>query len=98
MAMYEFPTAMAANVKAEFTKECDKGQALYNLTCAKCHNRKVKGRMVIPDFPADKLKGYELRVANGQHEANMPDEKITAEELVMISTFLNYKKKSGVPL
>jgi hypothetical protein len=40
------------------------------------------------------LKGYEIRVSNAQREENMPDEKVTAEELGLISTFLLYKKKN----
>src|SRR5262245_12022227 len=88
---YEFPPQMSPAVQAEFAKLCDKGQVLYQLNCAQCHNTKVKGKEVIPDFTQEKLIGYELRVSNQQHEADMPDTKVTAEELGLITTFLTYK-------
>jgi hypothetical protein len=56
---------------------------------------KKRGKDIIPDFSADALKGYELRVSNAEHEENMPDEKVTAEELSLISTFLLYKKRNN---
>ncbi len=93
---YEFPAAMSERVRTEFKKQCDKGAALYAATCAGCHNKKVKGRIVIPDFSPEQIKGYEMRVMNRQHEEALPDDMITPEELGLISTFLTYKKKSGV--
>jgi hypothetical protein len=91
---YEFPNAMAEPVRIEFAKACDKGKILYELNCAGCHNYKKGGKTRIPNFSPEALKGYEIRVSNAQHEENMPDEKVTAEELSLISTFLMYKKKS----
>jgi mono/diheme cytochrome c family protein len=91
---YEFPPQMSEKVKGQFTELCDKGQVLYAINCSSCHNIKVKGKDVIPDFTQEKLIGYELRVSNGQHEENMPDTKVTAEELGLITTFLTYKKKN----
>ncbi len=93
---YEFPEAMKPTVRAGFTELCDKGQVLYGITCAKCHNVKKHGRELIPDFTPEQIKGYEIRILNPQHESSMPDEKVSAEELGQISTFLMYKKKSGV--
>jgi len=49
---------------------------------------------VIPDFKPEQLTGYTLRVANAQHEKNMPDTLVTEEELSIIMTFLGYKKKN----
>lgn len=77
---------------------CNKGKVLYDINCAKCHNMVVKGKNIIPDFSQEKLTGYELRVANREHEGSMPDTKVTAEELVFISTFLTYKKKVNIPM
>lgn len=94
--LYEFPPEMAAPVQVEYAKICDKGQILYDLNCANCHNTKVKGQTVIPDFSQDQLKGYEMRVMNSKHEAELPDEKVTSEELGLITTFLIYKKKNAV--
>lgn len=91
---YDFPEAMKENVRAEFTKQCDKGQILYNINCAKCHNTTEKGKQVIPDFLPEQLIGYELRVKNPQHESDLPETNVTPEELGQIMTFLNYKKKN----
>ena len=92
---YDFPPAMAANIRENFTKICDQGAILYDRNCARCHNSKVKGKMIIPDFTEEKLVGYTIRVANKKHEANMPDSIVSAEELGLISTFLMYKTKNN---
>ncbi|XZF12402.1 c-type cytochrome [Chitinophagaceae bacterium MMS25-I14] len=92
--IYDFPQQMAPAIQAEYAKLCDKGKILYDMNCAKCHNTRVKGKEVIPDFTQEKLIGYELRVSNQQHEADMPDTKVTAEELGLITTFLTYKKRN----
>ncbi len=92
---YEFPAAMAAPIKSEYMKICDKGKVLYDLNCAGCHNTKVRGREVIPDFTSEQLVGYTLRVLNPQHESGIPEENVTPEELGLISTFLMYKKKNS---
>jgi hypothetical protein len=94
-AQYELPEAMLPHVKVMYRVQCDKGQILYDLNCAKCHNTKVKGKEVIPDFKPEQLTGYTLRVANAQHEKNMPDTLVTEEELSIIMTFLGYKKKNN---
>jgi hypothetical protein len=91
---YDFPNEMAEPVRTEFLKICEKGKILYDINCAQCHNIKKGRKKLIPDFTSDQLKGYEIRVSNAQHEENMPDEKVTAEELGLISTFLLYKKKN----
>jgi hypothetical protein len=93
---YEFPPEMSETVRGQFLKDWEKGKVLYGINCARCHNTKVKGREMIPDFSQEKLVGYELRIMNARHEGDLPDEKVTAEELVMINTFLTYKKKSGI--
>ncbi len=92
--VYEFPEAMLPHVKVMFAERCEKGKILYDLTCAKCHNSKVKGKIIIPDFKPEQLTGYTLRVQNAQHETNMPDTLVTEEELGIIMTFLSYKKKN----
>ena len=90
---YEFPATMAPTVRDAFAKECDKGQALYNLGCAGCHNKVEHGKTIIPDWTSTQLVGYELRVLNPKHEAGIPEEQVSAEELGYIMTFLTYKKK-----
>jgi len=91
---YEFPPAMLEPVKVEYTKLADKGQVLWNINCASCHNTKVKGKVIVPDFSPEQLKGYELRVANPEHESGIPETAVTAEELGLIMIFLQYKKKN----
>lgn len=91
---WELPVEMLPHVKEEYTKRCEKGKILYDMNCARCHNTKVKRREVIPDFKPEQLTGYTLRVSNAQHEKNMPDTMVTEEELGIIMTFLNYKKKN----
>lgn len=97
-AAYEFPDAMKPDVQVEFAKVCEKGMILYNINCAKCHNLTVKGKEVIPDFSADQIKGYEIRVTNREHEESLPETNVSPEELGQIATFLSYKKKSGHPM
>ena len=92
---YEFPEAMAPAVREQFAKECDKGQALYKLGCAGCHNKTEGGKTIIPDWTPAQLVGYELRVLNPKHEAGIPEEQVSAEELGYIMTFLTYKKKNA---
>ncbi|MBA2612492.1 MAG: c-type cytochrome [Bacteroidetes bacterium] len=93
---YELPEAMLPHVKVFYAEQCDKGQILYDLNCAKCHTSKVRGKKIIPDFTPQQLTGYTLRVANAQHEKNMPDSLVTEEELGIIMTFLSYKKKNTI--
>lgn len=91
---YELPAAMAAPVKAEYIKQCDKGKILYDINCSRCHTTKVDGKEIIPDFTSDQLVGYELRVLNPKHESEIPETNVSAEELGLIMTFLTYKKRN----
>lgn len=92
---YELPEAMIPTAKIEFAKQCDKGKILYDINCAKCHNSVERRRELIPDFTIEQLIGYEIRVSTPEHESNIPETTVTAEELGYIMTFLSYKKKSG---
>jgi len=91
---YELPEAMLTYVKVEYAKRCEQGYVLYNISCAKCHTTKVKGKEIIPDFKPEQLSGYSLRVSNARHESSMPDSLVTEEELGFIMTFLSYKTKN----
>jgi hypothetical protein len=91
---YEFPQEMKPDIKEHYTQQWKKGKILYEINCAKCHNTKVKGRVTVPDFTPEQLVGYEFRVKNQKHEANLTEESISPEELGMIVTFLTYKKKN----
>ncbi|MFN8438518.1 MAG: hypothetical protein U0V72_12900 [Cytophagales bacterium] len=89
---YIFPETMSESVKKEYLRQCEKGYVLYNINCAKCHTVKNK----IPDFTPAQIYGYEMRLSNKQHEAQLTTETITTEELGYILSFLSYKKKSGL--
>lgn len=91
----DFPEAMLPHVKAEYAQRYEKGQILYNMNCATCHTTKSGRKYIVPDFHPDQLRGYVLRVANTEHENNMPDSLVSEEELGIIMTFLSYKKKNG---
>lgn len=95
---FELPVEMAEAIKADYTKQCEKGQILYNLNCAGCHNKKIKGKTVIPDFSSEQLVGYALRVTNARHEASITEETVSTEDLGLIMTFLTYKRKNPVPV
>lgn len=90
----EFPEAMLPHVKEQYKTQWEKGKILYELNCAKCHTIKDKKKVIIPDFKEEQLKGYELRITNAKHEANLPDSLVTEEELGQIMTFLRYKKRN----
>lgn len=92
--LYELPDEMLPHVKVEYDQICIKGQRLYNLNCAGCHTQKIGFKSYIPDFSQDQLQGYSIRISNALHETNMPDSLVSEEELVLISTFLGYKKKN----
>ncbi len=95
---YDFPVQMLDYVKVEYEKQCDKGQVFYNMSCAKCHNKIIKGKKIIPDFNTDQIVAYTLRISNDRHKVALEDTILSTEELGLIMTFLTYKKKSGVPM
>jgi hypothetical protein len=91
---HDFPTNMLPAVKQQFIVEYEKGQVLWTLNCARCHNTTSGKKVIVPDFKPEQLKGYELRVINATHESEIPETTVTAEELGQIMTFLTYKKKN----
>ncbi len=94
---YDFPKEMRPDIKEQYLKLAEKGQILYGIHCARCHNMKdSKGKWVIPDFTADQINGYEIRLGNRAHEGALTDEAMTTEELSLITTFFQFKKRSGV--
>jgi hypothetical protein len=96
-ASFEFPSVMKDYVKKDFMRQCVKGEVLYDLHCSKCHNVKVGRKVVIPDFTSAQVNGYDMRMANREHQTNLQGTQVTTEELGYIISFLSYKTKSGVP-
>lgn len=95
---YDFPPAMSVADRTKFTNICDKGQILYNISCAACHNVQLKHKSIIPDFTQDQMSRYELKANNMQHDSSQVFTRVRPEELSDIYLFLTYKKKSNVPL
>jgi len=94
-AEYTFPEDIADTARKTFVKNFNQGKVLYGLSCATCHNKKVDGKDVIPDFSLPQLLDYEMRMYE-QHEGKMDDRHVSDAELEKIIVFLRYKKKSGV--
>lgn len=90
--VYEFPDAMAENLRTQYAELADKGLSIYQITCAKCHGKKAKA--TIPDFTLEQLEAYQIRISNATHEAELQETALTAEELSLITIFFTYKKKS----
>lgn len=93
----DFPKEMLPHVKEEYLKQFEKGQVLYRMNCAACHNTKVGRKENLPHFSEDQLVGYALRVLNPDHEDGIPETTVTEEELGLIMVFLKYKKPSLPP-
>ena len=92
--VYEFPDAMAKPIQDQYAVMCEKGRVLYGINCAGCHNKKVKGKTIIPDFTEEELGAYSIRMANATHEEQVSEARVSAEELNLITYFLTYKKKN----
>lgn len=91
---HSFPPAMKEEVKAEYIKLFEKGRILYQINCAKCHNTKEKGVELMPEFTKEHLAKYELRIQNPQHEDELNETRVNAEELAQIMIFLTYYTKA----
>ncbi|ABG60357.1 c-type cytochrome [Cytophaga hutchinsonii] len=92
--VYEFPEAMSKPIQEQYAVMCEKGRVLYDLNCAGCHNKKVKGKTIIPDFTEEELGAYSIRMANAVHEENVSEARVSAEELNLITYFLTYKPRN----
>jgi hypothetical protein len=92
---YVFPAEMTPAIQSSYQDICEKGKVLYNLHCASCHNKKKWGKDIVPDFTFEQLDAYLIRAANERHDSDLTEEKVSAEELGMIMTYLTYKPKSG---
>lgn len=91
---YELPNEMAEHVKADYRNMCSKGRKLYELSCQSCHSKWVNGVERVPDFTAEQLEAYQIRAANATHETEVSEEKVSAEDLMYIMTYLTYKKRN----
>ena len=92
--LYEFPPTMTGDVLDAYVADFNKGKILYDLNCSRCHTKQDGRKLIVPDFTEEQLVNYELRVSNDEHLENMPETKVTEDELVLIMTYLRYKKKN----
>ena len=83
------------SVKKAFVKHFKQGQVLYNISCGQCHNKKINGKEIIPDFALPQLMDYEMRMY-AQHEDKLDDKHVRDDEMAKIVLFLRYKTKTGV--
>lgn len=87
---HNFPPAMKEEVKKEYVKLFEKGRILYQINCARCHNTKENDVEVMPEFTKEHLAKYELRIQNPQHEEELNESRVNAEELSQVMIFLTY--------
>ncbi|WP_299248672.1 c-type cytochrome [uncultured Cytophaga sp.] len=93
-AVYVFPEAMSKSTQEEYARLSEKGRVLYEMNCASCHTKKIKGKMIIPDFTQEEMGAYSIRIANEIHEDKVSETHVSAEELTLITYFFTFKKKN----
>jgi len=93
---YILPDEMLPHVKVMYAQTCDRGYMLWQKNCSGCHNQKVRRKEIIPDFKPEQLVGYSLRLTNKRHEVTLTDTVVSEEDLAVIMTFLNFKKKNKI--
>ncbi|MDI1234095.1 MAG: hypothetical protein PSX81_07430 [bacterium] len=91
---FAYPDDIKAEEKEAFVKNYTKGQILYQITCAKCHNKTEGDQSIIPNFSLPQLMDYEIRIQYPSHEDPMRVTNLSEEELQQVISFLRYKKPS----
>ena len=90
------PEGFSKERKEQVLHQFAEGKQAYLTHCAKCHNKTVNEKEVIPDISFEQADTYKVRFANNKHKAELGTETITEHELDMIVIFFKYKKESGV--
>lgn len=92
---FDYPLDISDTAKKSFEKTFKQGRILYQMSCSKCHDTTVKGKLVIPDFSLPQLMDYEMRMYP-EHGEQLTDKYISDKDMEKIVAFLRYKKTTGV--
>lgn len=92
----DMPEGFSKERKKELLVQFADGKKAYLSHCAKCHNKTIDGKDVIPDMTFEQVDTYRVRFTNSQHKSELSIETVTEKELDMIVIFFKYKKESGV--
>lgn len=95
---HTYPTSAHTDLRGDFTAQFQRGEVLYRTSCGGCHNKRINGREIIPDFSIPQLLDYEMRTQYPSHGERLHESKVSKEELDDIQVFLQYRKPSGHPL
>lgn len=94
-AEYTMPEGLTEQEKKGFVSRFERGEELYKVKCARCHNySKGRKKNIIPDFNPLQLKAYTIRVQNKDHSKDLTEQQVTEQELAAVVHFLMYRKKS----
>lgn len=91
---FTYPDDVKEEDKPTFLSNYTKGQVLYAINCAKCHNKTEGNQSIIPNFSLPQLMDYEIRIQYPSHQDPMRETVVSPEELEQIISFLRYKKPS----
>lgn len=89
---YKMPEGLSEKNQKQFIQFFTEGEAYYAVSCAECHNTKVKGKTQYPQFTLEQLELYIVRVKNPEHTQRLTTHAVSDEELQKIMYFLKYKK------
>lgn len=90
------PEGFSKERRKELLAQFAEGKKAYLNHCAKCHNKTINGKEVIPDMTFEQVDTYRVRFTNKQHKSELTIETVTEKELDMIVIFFKHKKESGM--
>ncbi len=91
---FNYPDDIVDSARKQFSEDFKKGLILYKINCARCHNKLVNGKEIIPNFSLPQLMDYEIRIFP-EHNEKLTDNKVADEELAKIILFLRYRQKKA---